>query len=145
MALVKEEYEVFPAPSISGSIVDSLSRNLAMTVLELALKNYCKVYDKQLQKQKGPVGLDGDAVKQTVDLVLTDPPYSIGREAARLGAKHDLCTVNDMHALIDVSAEVIKMLGNGHIFCSEAQFSQCKEVPNGAEESVTTEDSNGEV
>lgn len=57
-----------------------------------------------------------------VHLMLTGTLYNIRQEGGWHGAEYKMITMEDMHEVVDLSANVMNLCDYRHIFCSEAQF-----------------------
>ena len=64
----------------------------------------------------------GVNLEDSVDLLLTDPPYNIRKDAGKENSDHDAFSDDDMKELAEFSRKVLKKGGHGIIFCAFSQF-----------------------
>lgn len=58
-----------------------------------------------------------------IDLVRTDPPYSVRREPGRQASKYDLIRERDIAEMVDMCSDYVKLGDNEQIFSSLVQLS----------------------
>ena len=76
------------------------------------------------------VQLGGIDITESVDLVLTDPPYNVRREGTRHNADYDTFTPEDIAELCSLCKIAMKPGAQGIIFCSFQQFEVYRRILN---------------
>jgi DNA modification methylase len=119
--VVKDEDVLDVVPALSDELTADAKN--AFEVLKTEMDMYVSFYTtdfKNLSQTHGDVnGMDIDG---SVDLVLTDPPYNIRREAGRRHSSYDVLTDKGMSDFSEVVDDVLCPGGHAVIFCDFLQF-----------------------
>lgn len=90
-----------------------------MRILEIALDNYCHIYNVPFQELKDLVDSDGTHFDDNINFILTEPPHDIQEESAMPSFKHNVLITNDMTGTLDLTADSLEMGGHRYVFCSK--------------------------
>ena len=87
------------------------------------MEPYCRVENVGFEDFSEAIELlEGMSIKNTVQLVLTDPPYNTRSERNLPNSCHDSITVEEMRRCVELFAEALRPGGHGLIFCAMLQF-----------------------
>ena len=102
---------------------DTIQQSQPYKILREELRKYVSVYKADFDDvAEEHEDLTGSSMNETVDLVLTDPPYNTRREQQRPNSSHDELSTKDMEHFVDVCDSVLLPGGQIIVFCSFIQF-----------------------
>ena len=92
--------------------------------LSTLMTPYVRIYECSFNEL---VGLDemasgSESISESVQLVLTDPPFNHRRTGNRPNSEHDSISKDEMKEVIDLVNEVLRPGGHAIMFCSPSQF-----------------------
>ena len=99
-------------------------------ILNNLFKTFFNYYDVQLNDLVAECQTYGISLEEQVDLLLTDPPYNVRREANKGNSRYDVFYESDIMDLCDLCKHVLKPGAHGLIFCSFQQFELYREHLN---------------
>ena len=119
----QEDVELISSSDLERDLSDEA--NAAFKTLEKGLKRYGAVHTAHFNDVITiHEEMEGKDLRRSVDLILTDPPYNIRREAQANNSSHDVLSDSDMDKFALLCKKLLMRGGQGHIFCSQQQFAE---------------------
>lgn len=115
-----EDNIVLPASTVSLDNKAQTAMDRLLTEMSADFSHYSCDLGELLEQHELSTGRN---MKGMADLVLCDPPYNIRRLRNKSNAAHDIFTSQDCSRMIEEIANVLKLGGHAHIFCSTEQQS----------------------
>ena len=111
--------------TVNPSETDELDANSvsAFHRLKSGMEEFCMVYATGFQELvEVHEATKGETLEDSVQLILTDPPYNIRRQLNAENSNYDVLTVHDMNDIVTQVSSMLLRGGHGHIFCASLQF-----------------------
>lgn len=120
---VKFEEDVINVAVPSDSFELSEQANSAFAVLKEEMYPVCSLHNMDILELVEEHKCDyGESLRDSVDLVSTDPTYNARCDRTHYNSDHDKFTVDDMKSMAVICRDVMKPGSHGHIFRTALQF-----------------------